>query len=118
MLEYRDEFGRLHRIDGPARSWSEGSEEWYEHGKLHRCGGPAYMDANGRKVWMQNGLFHRTDGPAVEGRNGQKAWYLNNQKISRKLFNKLFKGSKKDLLLLMGQGFDKIIAERLKNNEN
>jgi len=32
----------LHREDGPAVEWYNGSKEWYKNAKLHREDGPAY----------------------------------------------------------------------------
>ena len=47
--------GLLHREDGPAIQWLEGSKEYYMYGKLHRIGGPAYESAMGYKEWWVNG---------------------------------------------------------------
>lgn len=53
----------LHRTDGPARDWGDGSKEWYINGKLHR-----------------------EDGPAVEGLFGYKSYYLNDKKYTERLY--------------------------------
>ena len=45
--EFRDDQGRLHREDGPARIYPSGRAEWYRHGRLHREDGPAVEHANG-----------------------------------------------------------------------
>jgi len=37
----------LHRTDGPARIYADGSQEWYLNGKRHRESGPARMWTNG-----------------------------------------------------------------------
>ena len=55
-IEYRNELGQLHREDGPAREWD-----------------------NGTKVWCINGQYHREDGPAIEYTNGYKEWCLNGE---------------------------------------
>ena len=47
---YLDE--EIHREDGPAIEYVDGSKEWLFNGKLHRIGGPAIEYANGRKVWI------------------------------------------------------------------
>ena len=45
----------LHREDGPAIEYTDGSEEWYKNGKLHREDGPAIKWVNGPKFWHLNG---------------------------------------------------------------
>lgn len=34
---------KIHREDGPARIWSDGSEEWWINNELHRIDGPAII---------------------------------------------------------------------------
>jgi len=72
--------GELHREDGPAKEWPDGSKEWYLNGELHREDGPAKEYTNGEKYWYGNGKLHREHGPAVEYANGTKAWYLNGER--------------------------------------
>jgi hypothetical protein len=67
----------LHRKDGPAAEYANGTKEWYLNGKLHREGGPALEHTNGDNAWYINGKRHRCDGPAVEWTNGDNAWYIN-----------------------------------------
>lgn len=51
--------GRLHREDGPAVSWLDGTEMWYFEGKLHRDGGPAVTHPDGRtEDWNHGVLVH------------------------------------------------------------
>ena len=70
-------FGKLHRVDGPARIWSDGSFEWYYNGKLHRPCGPAVeYKVYGAKYWYWHGNLHRLDGPAAEYSSGYKLWYI------------------------------------------
>ena len=45
---------------------------YYEGDKLHRADGPAVEWANGTKEWWLNGKRHRADGPAVEHWTGRK----------------------------------------------
>lgn len=93
---------KLHRIDGPAVDWDDGTKEWYKNGKVHRKGGPAveyscnskilyqggvcynkiywnslFWKSTGDKEWYQNGLLHREDGPAIDYVDGTKIWYWN-----------------------------------------
>lgn len=71
--------GKLHRIDGPAVEYANGSKEWFQNGDLHRVGGPAAEYANGIQEWWINGSRHRIDGPAVEHANGSE-WFLNGKR--------------------------------------
>ena len=66
--------GKLHRDDGPAIEYADGTKRWYKDGKLHRDDGPAAEYANGTKFWYKDGKLHRDDGPAVEYANGTKFW--------------------------------------------
>jgi hypothetical protein len=53
--------GNLHRADGPALEWADGSKEWYVNGKLHRADGPAVEYSDGYKAWWVNGKFVRSE---------------------------------------------------------
>ena len=81
MKEYRNEKGRLHRIDGPAVESPSGTKEWYIEDKLHRVDGPAIEDSDGSKYWLIEGKRHRVDGPAYEGSNGIELWYYEDKLI-------------------------------------
>ncbi len=74
-----NEQGQLHREDGPAYEWADGSKSYWKNGKLHREDGPAVEGANGTKSYWLNGKLHREDGPAVERADGTKFYYLNGQ---------------------------------------
>ncbi len=76
-VEYRNDNNQFHRLDGPAREWSNGSKHWYVDGKLHRLDGPAVEWSNGSKEWHVNGELHRENGPAVEGLDGYCLWVKN-----------------------------------------
>src|SRR3954469_16273994 len=77
VLEWRDDHGRLHRDDGPARVFPSGREEWYRQGKLNREGGPAVLHANGSEKWYVAGKRHRGAPPACSYVNGAEKWYRN-----------------------------------------
>ena len=47
--------GKLHREDGPAIEWSDGSKHWYFNDSLHRKDGPAAECAEELKVWYLDG---------------------------------------------------------------
>jgi hypothetical protein len=85
---------KLHRLDGPAIVYDDGSELWYKNSKLHRLDGPAIERSNGDKVWYKNGLCHRLNGPAIEHTNGYKEWWIEGKKIecdSQEEFERLIK---------------------------
>jgi len=58
-----------------------GTVRWYLNGKLHRKDGPAVEYVDGTKYWYLNGQYHREDGPAVETASGAKWWFLNGRCI-------------------------------------
>jgi len=66
---------RLHREDGPAVEYVNGSRYWYKNGHRHREGGPAVVHTGGYTEWWQHGVRHREDGPAVVHANGTKEWW-------------------------------------------
>lgn len=54
-----------------------GTTRWrLPDGTLHREDGPAVEWANGSRKWCQNGLLHREDGPAVVFWDGRKGWWI------------------------------------------
>ena len=60
---------------------AEGTKFWrLPNGKLHREDGPAAEYADGTKWWYVNGERHRVDGPAVENANGNKWWCVNDKR--------------------------------------
>ena len=59
--------------------------------QLHRTDGPAVIWADGSKSWYQNGLHHRTDGAAIEWANGTKEWYINGEGLTEDEFNQAVK---------------------------
>lgn len=73
----------LHRADGPAIEYRNGSREWVQNDRLHRLNGPA-IEYNSVKMWYQNGELHRLDGPAVEHSDGEKQWYIKGKLQSTK----------------------------------
>jgi len=86
-----NEKDQLHRLDGPAIEWADGSKSWYDEGKFHRLDGPAFEDADGTKEWCVDGKLHRLDGPAVEWTSGFKAWYVEGKKMTEEEYNEYIK---------------------------
>jgi hypothetical protein len=91
-IEYRNEFGRYHREDGPSLEYISGydkgrkyyhydgkhhridgpaisftliplREEWWVMNERHRVGGFAYISSY-EKSWYKNGRCHRLNAPA------------------------------------------------------
>ena len=77
----------LHREDGPAVEYSDGSKLWYINGERHCEDGPAIEDADGTKAWYINGELHREDGPAVEEVDGFKEWYIDGKSLTEDEFD-------------------------------
>ena len=66
----------------------DGTRRYYNNaGELHRDEGPAVEWADGTKLWYQNGQLHRTDGPAIEWWDGDKRWYINGKRLTEAEFN-------------------------------
>ena len=61
--------------------------EWKFNDKLHRENGPAIEYADGSKYWFINGKRHRENGPAVELADGDRAWYINGKELTEEQFN-------------------------------
>ena len=60
-------------------------KQWRLNNKLHREDGPAYEWIDGSKFWYLNGLLHREDGPAIEyARSGSKRWFYHGKQIDCK----------------------------------
>lgn len=81
-IVFKNKNGELHREDGPAVMWENGTKEWWIHDQLHREDGPAIEWADGSKEWCIHNRLHREDGPAVEESNGHKAWYIRGRNVS------------------------------------
>ena len=67
--------GALHRTDGPAIEYVDGTRKWYLNGERHREDDPAVEYVDGTREWYLNGERHRTDGPAVEDVDGDPRRY-------------------------------------------
>ena len=88
---YYNSAGQLHRLDGPAVIWADGTKFWHQNGRRHRTDGPAAIWANGTKEWYQNGQLHRNDGPAIEYSDGVKTWYINGKGLTEAEINQRVK---------------------------
>ena len=69
-----------------------GTRRYYNSaGQLHRIDGPAIEYTDGSKQWYQKGLLHRTDGPAVKWADGDEFWYINDRMMTEDEFNQAVK---------------------------
>jgi len=82
--QWKNKIGRLHRLDGPAVEFANGTKEWHQNGQFHRSDGPAYVGANGHKEWHFRGMLHREDGPAIVFSSGRKGWWIRGAKYKTK----------------------------------
>ena len=65
----------------------DGTRIYYNNaGELHRDEGPAVEWDDGTKIWYQNGQLHRIDGPAIDYASGPKAWYINGVRLTEAEF--------------------------------
>jgi hypothetical protein len=76
--------------------------------------GPYIINKAGFKLWALNDKIHREQGPAMIYSNGDKGYYLFGQYCTKEMHKKLTQSSNTYLLLLMGQGYDEYIEQRLK----
>lgn len=76
----------LHRIDGPAIVYANGTVEYFIDGKLHRTDGPAVIWSTGYKAWYQDNRLHRIDGPAVEKANGEIGYWIDGKQLTSAQF--------------------------------
>ena len=78
--------GKLHRLDGPALEWADGSKVWFVNDRRHRLDGPAIERADGEKEWRVKGKHHRLDGPAIEWPDGTKRWFIDGVELTEAEF--------------------------------
>ena len=96
----------MHREDGPAIEWADGSKEWYKEGKRHRDDGePAVEYTYGKKEWYKEGLRHRDEGPAVELPSGEKEYWLDGIKYTKKKYNEKIKIKENDKFVMQRDGY-------------
>lgn len=79
--------GQQHRSDGPAVHWVHAGQEWWLHDKRHRDGGePAidwWVEDSAFRAWFVDGKRHRAGGPAVEYGDGTAEWWIDDECVSR-----------------------------------
>lgn len=82
--------GRLHREDGPAVVFPDGSSVWYQFNLHHREDGPAVQFHNGRCEWWVRGRLHRIVGPARIFPDGTKEWWIDGKEVTEEEHEKFF----------------------------
>jgi hypothetical protein len=84
--------GILHREDGPAVEYPNGTTIWHYNGRRHRDDGPAVEYSYGTSIWYNHGSRHRIGGPAVELFDGTVEWWLDDKIYTEEEYwNELFK---------------------------
>ena len=85
---YLNDEGKLHRLDGPAFEYSDGSKLWYINGICHQNIDPSYEYLDGTKQWFFKGQSHRIGGSF---NSAGEYWYIHGKKYTkRKYFNKVW----------------------------
>ena len=85
-ITYRNSLDQLHRVDGPAAEFADGTKFWHFNGQLHRIDGPAIEYVDGDKEWYFNNQHHRVDGPAIERANGAVEYWYKDKQISKRTY--------------------------------
>ncbi len=73
--------GKLHRLDGPALEYPDGTHAWYYYDVVHRADGPALRTQQKSYEWRYWNKLHRLLGPAVEYDNGRVEWWLEGKQL-------------------------------------
>lgn len=66
----------IHREDGPAIIYKNGSVAYCKNGKFHREDGPAVINAHGFVQYWKDGKLSNEDGPAVVYMNGEVEYWI------------------------------------------
>jgi len=83
------------RIKSVIAIFADGTKKYFDtRGKLHRSNGAAIEYSDGSKSYYRHGYLHREDGPAVVRSSGKSRYYLFNKAVNRydvkiRLANKL-----------------------------
>ena len=88
-----------------------GTRRYYDKAdQLHRTNGPAIEYTDGTKRWYQRGQKHRTDGPAVEYTNGYLEWWLND----KQMFEAEFLAATQPVVEMTVADIEKLLGKRVK----
>jgi hypothetical protein len=70
---------------------SENSDAYYKGYLIHRENGPAVIWNDGSASWYFEGKRHRIDGPAIEYKDGRRYWYLHGKRYCEEQYYKIIK---------------------------
>ena len=62
-VRWLDDERYVHRVDGPASVWDDGTQWWFRHGRAHFAYGPAILYASGSLAWYEDGFRLRRRKP-------------------------------------------------------
>ncbi|MCA8354219.1 hypothetical protein [Burkholderia cepacia] len=63
-----------------------GEIRWYKNDILHRTDGPAIEYPDGSQAWFSNGVRHRSGEPAYVGADGSEEWWVRGVNIGKQIF--------------------------------
>jgi hypothetical protein len=86
-VKYLNKDGLLHKEDGPAIIWNDGSVEWFFDGRRHREDGPALILNNKSEFWYNRDRLHRMDGPSIIWNDGESSYYYFGEECTEKEYN-------------------------------
>ncbi len=78
--------GILHKDDGPAIVWADGTFDWRQNGKPFRADGKPTTESPKYRKWYhhEDGAIGRVGGPAFETVTGYREYWLNGQYFDTK----------------------------------
>jgi len=83
-----------------------GTRKYIDRGKVHKIDGPAEIYKDGTLIYRKHGNLHREDGPAVEYPSGRKMYYLDGNPITAE---ELLKRAPKNKRLRLLYNLDRIL---------
>lgn len=88
--EYHSKFFinlNIFKMTGAFFSIGRGCVVFVVDGKIHRENGSAAIYSDGSKEWWVNDKLHRIDGPAVEYPDGTRRWWINGIEFPKRIFD-------------------------------
>lgn len=89
IQEFEERWKVPMNFTGKCKIKEDGTVRYYLKGSLHRLDGPALEYPDGSKFWCKQGAEHRLDGPAVEYADGTIEWWVKGCLYSEEEFNAL-----------------------------
>lgn len=95
-----DELAVVDAGDRPVEIWPDGTQVWRDRwGALHRVDGPAVIRPDGGVEFWQNGFRDRHNGPAVIHADGAREWWILGELCMKRKAGESGEYSYKDWLL-------------------